>query len=296
MRLGRPSVRGGHRWAIVALLVAGMSGVSAIRLTTRDVGRLTSAASAGSLSYAPSSAEGFFRCEGLEISWRAGSRPRERSSLRVEDEATGEVLLSAKDDYAHFTPLWCGDILQNGGRAFGYSSFSGGAHCCTTSYVVLLDDEPRTILKTEGEGPSLEPKQLNEGGPYELVGLSDALAYFDPGGGLDSLSFVASPMLPAVFAYEEGEFVEATRRFPEVLESDLREAMADLRGDDEATESWDFKAGVGLRVLGNLALLGRLEEGLDDLRAGRWAIDATTSLWLVDSIPALKSAIDADFE
>lgn len=297
MRLTRLGDEHALRWMVGALaIVAAVGVVAAIENAGRREGRLTRAVVGGQLNEIPDGAAGFFRCESLRISWRAPSQ-RRSSELRVHDEATGKLLLRAADEYAHYAPQWCGDILQDGSFAFGYSSFSGGAHCCTTHYVLLLGDEPRVILETEpGEGHVLEPEQLDSEGPYELVGSSDALSYFDPGGGLESLSFVASPMLPAVYAFEGGKFVEATRRFPEVVEDDLREALVRITGDATASDYWEDKAGYGLRALGDLALLGRLDDGLDDLRAGKWGIDVRTSYWLVKSVPALEAAIDSRFE
>jgi hypothetical protein len=35
-------------------------------------------------------------------------------------------------------PLWCGDVLGDGSQALAVETFSGGAHCCFSVSVILL--------------------------------------------------------------------------------------------------------------------------------------------------------------
>lgn len=120
-------------------------------------------------------------------------------------------------------PRWCGDILGDGTQALGLETFSGGAHCCFSASVVLLEPGGRHLLDVDlGNGGLGRPEQLGNAGPLQLPADSDVFAYFG------DLSFAASPFLPQVFAYDGAEYVESTRQFPETLRAEVQRAEANL--------------------------------------------------------------------
>jgi hypothetical protein len=163
--------------------------------------------------------------------------------------------------------LWCRDILGNGIPALTYTTFSGGARCCWDVKVVLLETPPRWLLRRNlGNFSNLVPRQLDQGGPLELVTKSDI--FF----GLADLPSFAAPFLPLVFSYDGEIYTEATRRFPDHIRADLETALLDL-----SEGSFVERTGKALRVLGDYVLLGEIEQGLADLRA---RVSGDVSLWL----------------
>src|SRR5690242_9289890 len=46
-------------------------------------------------------------------------------------------------------PMWCGDLLGDGGQVLGFESFSGGAHCCFTVSIVQLVKGAPLLLHAE---------------------------------------------------------------------------------------------------------------------------------------------------
>jgi hypothetical protein len=191
-----------------------------------------------------------------------------QSAIRVLDEAAGATWSISQPSAAPsetLEPLWCGDVLGDGSVALGYSHYSGGAHCCTTATVVTLGDLGRQLLQVElGNAGGLEPVQLGDGGPLQLVSESDVFAYFD------DLSFVASPFLPIVFRYDGSGYVEATSDYPDYLRAQLDEALGQLgtlpaqipaQGGPGLSLARLEHESVALRAFGLYALLGDAPSG-----------------------------------
>jgi hypothetical protein len=122
-----------------------------------------------------------------------------------------------------FLPRWCMDALGDGTQVLAYETFSGGAHCCFSSAVLLLEPDGRHLLDADlGNGGLGTPRQLGSGGPQELLADSDVFAYFD------DLSFAASPFMPLIYQYDGQQYTEATRQFPDYLQTQIDHAQADL--------------------------------------------------------------------
>ena len=219
---------------------------------------------------------GSAQCGAYAVSWN-----NERS---FTFGTPGRVTLSATDadgnlvlDLSHelsvaekLIPRWCGDILGDGSQALGMEEFSGGAHCCFSASVVLLQPDGRRLLDADlGNGGLGRPEQLNESGPLQLPAGSDVFAYFD------DLSFAASPFLPQVFVYDGTEYVEATRQFPDMLRADIRQTESDLTAAVARPVSpqvprafmYQEQESVALRLYGLHVLLGDAEQALPAIQA-----------------------------
>jgi hypothetical protein len=192
-------------------------------------------------------------------------------------------------------PLWCGDLLGDGTQALGYAAYSGGAHCCFTSTIVNLDAGGQPILDADfGNGGLNMPQQLDGGGPLELPAQCDVLAYFD------DLSYAASPSLPMVYAYDGTSYVEATRHFPDRLESEIDTAQADLAdavarpipADAPPAVAYQEQESVALRLFGLHVLLGDADQALPAIQTN---VAPPVAEWLAANAPAASDAIAARY-
>jgi hypothetical protein len=188
-------------------------------------------------------------------------------------------------------PLWCGDLLGDGSQALGFESFTGGAHCCFSATVVLLDPDGRHLLDADMSNGGLTlPRQLDAGGPLELPASCDVFAYFD------DLSFAASPFMPQVFAYDGTTYVDATRQFPDRLQAAVDSARADLAeavarpvsADTPPRFVYQEQESVALQLYGLHVLLGDADEALPDIQA---AVAPPVATWLSANASAARDAL-----
>jgi hypothetical protein len=194
-------------------------------------------------------------------------------------------------------PLWCGDVLGDGGQELAYATYSGGAHCCSTARVVQLDPPGRQLLEEDlGNGGLIGgPQQLDGSGPLELPATSDVFAYFG------DLSFAASPFLPLVFGYDGTRFVEATRQFPDYVAGQLEEAQAALdaavaRGpapDAPPEVAYQEQESTALRLYGLHVLLGDADEVLPSIQA---QVAPPVAAWLEANAAAARDALAARYD
>jgi hypothetical protein len=188
-------------------------------------------------------------------------------------------------------PLWCGDLLGNGGQALGFETFTGGAHCCFSATVVSLDGGGQPILTASlGNGGLTIPTQLDGGGPLELPAASDVFAYFA------DLSFAASPFLPMIFAFDGAHYVEATRQFPDRIKAEIDQARADLAvavarpvpANEPAQFVYQAQESAALRLFGLHVLLGDADQALPAIEA---SLAKPAADWLAANAPAARDAM-----
>jgi hypothetical protein len=190
-------------------------------------------------------------------------------------------------------PLWCGDLLGDGSQALGYEEFSGGAHCCFSATVILLDaadGDPHLLDVAFGNGGLGMPQQLQPGGPLELPASSDVFAYFA------NLSFAASPFLPMIYAYDGTSYVEATRQFPDRLSTEIRRAEADLAeaaarpvpADEPPQFAYQEQDSVALRLFGLHVLLGDADQALPGIEG---SVSPPVATWLAANAAAARDAM-----
>jgi hypothetical protein len=181
--------------------------------------------------------------------------------------------LKGRDDAEQLTALWCGNVAGDGRMELATQRYTGGAHCCFTVRVDTLDGP--TLLDADlgnyGEGRPM-PAKLDDDSDYELVGDSDALAYFE------DLSFAASPGFPLVFDFRMGRYVEATEDFPHHVREKLADAENDLRNVLEDGFQ-DAIRGMAAGVYAHHVLLGDEADALDEI-ADQLPADAAD--WLRD--------------
>ncbi|XOB99140.1 hypothetical protein ACMC9I_03385 [Deinococcota bacterium DY0809b] len=87
------------------------------------------------------------------------------------------------------------------------STFSGGAHCCFTSYLFTQEGGLRNILALFHGNGGMEVQDLDSDGRGELI-IDIVYAYFG------DLCYACSPKAVTVYSWDGARFYETTRRFP----------------------------------------------------------------------------------
>lgn len=246
----------------------------------------------------PNANSGTALCGGTQVTWtsRPSNMPLVQGSAMLRAVLPDGTVIA---DMNWQLPVgqrlimrWCGDTLGDGTTALSYDMFSGGAHCCFSSTVLLLEPGARHLLDVSlGNGGMGLPRQLSDAdGPLELVGSSDVFAYFD------SLPFVASPFMPIVYAYDadQGTYVEATRQFPDYLTAQAADADAALAAAPVAKApgplAYEEQESISLRLYGLHVLLGDADTALPRIER---RLSPEAAAWLAANAPAAVDAMTA---
>jgi len=173
---------------------------------------------------------------------------------------------------AGITEVACKSLTGDGVPGLILTTYSFGAHCCTTIYVLSLRSEPKLLLQfLAGHDGGYDIRDLKGTGTLQLILGDDTFSYF---GGL---SFAGSPsLLPLVACYRNGSFVDCTREFPDVVQESIESYRARLEDSRRRIESgeleaspwwaaeWDADFWIAGHVLGiyaDLAILGQERAG-----------------------------------
>ncbi|THF69414.1 hypothetical protein E7T06_12040 [Deinococcus sp. Arct2-2] len=103
------------------------------------------------------------------------------------------------------------------------STFSGGAHCCSTSYIFTQDTgSVQNIGIINESNYGFSPVDLNKDGTFELVFVLDTLAYFD-------YSYADSPGLSSVIGWDGIRLADRTRAYAYVPSQEAARELKELR-------------------------------------------------------------------
>ncbi len=222
-------------------------------------------------------------CGDYSVLWQSPDLGGGGNSATLTAVSGKDVVLDikAKDEHSQIMGMWCGDVTGDERLELASQTFTGGAHCCWTFRIDTLDGP--TLLDADlGNYGDLEPKQLDDGGAYELIGFSDALAYFE------ELPYAVTQSLPRVFAFKKDHFVNATTDFPAQVRKSLDGAREDL--DQAVAEGADSQVleGLAIGLYGHYVLLDQAESGLDDTVAG---LPDEAAQWVRDHAEAAVALI-----
>ncbi|WP_034383206.1 hypothetical protein [Deinococcus sp. YIM 77859] len=104
------------------------------------------------------------------------------------------------------------------------STFSGGAHCCSTSYIFTQDTgSVENLAIIEGGNYGVRFTDLNGDGTKELVLASDSLASYD-------WSFAVSPALLTVLGWDGVRLADRTRAYASLPAQEATRNLRDLLG------------------------------------------------------------------
>ncbi len=140
-------------------------------------------------------------------------------------------------------------------------AFSGGAHCCFTSYLFTQEGGLRNILELFHGNTGMEVKDLDGDGRGELVVYRD-YGYF---GGL---CYACSPVAVEVYRWDGARFYDATLQFPEA--TNKKAAKYRWECQDALARKADAAELEGL-ALGYWANMLRVGRGAE---ARRWLLGA----------------------
>lgn len=102
-------------------------------------------------------------------------------------------------------------------------TFSGGAHCCSTSYIFTQDTgSVQNIGIIDESNYGFSPVDLNKDGTFELVFVLDTLAYFD-------YSYADSPGLSSVIGWDGIRLADRTRAYTYVPAQAAARELKELR-------------------------------------------------------------------
>lgn len=147
------------------------------------------------------------------------------------------------------------DIDRDGVSDLVLMSFSGGAHCCETFYVLRLSNPPKVVFTFEAGLAGARFEDVDRDGKLDLITGDATFAYW-------RTPWVASPIPRVIFRCEApGTYVPSPRLMaqPAPPESDLAKALAEARAELVA-EPWVkegfFGAGALLRTMLDLIYTG----------------------------------------
>jgi len=249
------------------------------------------AAALTAITQFPRDPSGTVQCGPQHVSWSGGTLRSETSEGNVVADLSQPLGPGQR-----VIPLWCGDLLGDGSQVLGVETFSGGAHCCFSVSVVQLDKSGTHLLDADlGNGGLGTPEQLDDSGPLQLVGTSDVFAYFD------DLTFVASPFMPLVYAYDGQQYVEATRQFPDRIRTEIDQANAALPvaverpvpPNQPAFVRYQEQESIALRLYGLHWLLGDQDAALPLIMA---RLSPPAADWLNANAPAAAAALSTVYQ
>jgi len=175
---------------------------------------------------------------------------------------------------AGITEVTCKSLTGDGVPGLILTTYSFGAHCCWTIYVLSLRSHPKLLLQFfAGNADGYEIRDLKADGNLQVILGDDSFAYF---GGL---SFASSPsLLPLVACYRNGSFADCTREFPDLIRGSIEEYRERLKDTERRIKSGElgvspewpadtWTAGWVLGIYANSVLLGRDDEGWAEVRS-----------------------------
>ena len=130
------------------------------------------------------------------------------------------------------------DINKDGIPDIIVETYSGGAHCCFTTQVYSLGEEPILILKTPESNVIGEFEDIDDDGIYEFITADDTFAYI-------YCPFVSSPFVKVIMAYDaqERRYLPASPKFSEEyaqnIKDDTYNAERVFRANASENGEWD---------------------------------------------------------
>jgi hypothetical protein len=184
----------------------------------------------------------------------------------------------------------CLDVTGDQHQDLLVSTYSGGAHCCTTLYVVALTPPARLLLYYDaGNSGGYQVVDLNKDGRPELLLGDDGLAYF-----ADLCDACSPSSMPLLACFRDGRFQDCTRAFPMFLREQiasqtqgLREALRTAGRDSFSQQSI---RGAALGLYAAYLLAGLDATGWQAVQTGLGAGDAARDVmpWLTKNRAAVR--------
>ncbi len=117
------------------------------------------------------------------------------------------------------------------------NTYSGGAHCCNTVSIFSLQDGEVITLSSGGWGSGgLAMVRDSDGDGRAELTLVKIYEY------IDGLCFACSPAVWRTFVWNDGLFVDATKRYPDSTQKAAQDALAALEKalDSQSADGFDL--------------------------------------------------------
>lgn len=193
----------------------------------------------------------------------------------------GQTLVTLKEwsVEASFEPLRPG-----GSPELVLTSYSGGAHCCTTYYIFTRDEgEVRNLLVLDVGNYRSRFVDLNGDGTDEILHGDDEFAYYD-------YSYAESPGVRYVLGWDEVRVADLTRRFAWVPQQEAGRDRAELDAQLGPDGELSTRKAMLIGYFANSVVAGRGKEAEADLRANVLPKDpALKAWWSVNRAPVLST-------
>jgi hypothetical protein len=181
------------------------------------------------------------------------------------------------------------DLDNNGTDEVIVRTFSGGAHCCTSYYIYSWQKNKFYKADTgflDGAGGVFE--DINKDGKIEFITSDNSFLYL--------FSSYASSFPPTqIYNFQNGKFIDVTRRFPKLLKERLQEMYQTfLTVKKEGYERNGILAGYVAQKI----LLGEYESGWKFMLANYdpssdWGLDIYQGENIVGKYPDFPTALKA---
>jgi hypothetical protein len=181
------------------------------------------------------------------------------------------------------------DLDNNGTDEVIISTYSGGAHCCTSFVIYTWQQDKFVKAETgflDGVGGSFE--DLNQDKKYEFVTLDNAFLY--------AFSSYAGSFPPSkIYTFQQGKLEDVTRKYPQELRKTLTAMyQAFQTAKKEKTEVNGILAGYVAQKI----LLGEYEEAWQFLLANYdknsdWGLDIYRQSTVIGKYPDFPTALRA---
>lgn len=117
------------------------------------------------------------------------------------------------------------DLEGKGEKLLIVDFFTGGAHCCEFLTAAIIKNDKYVIKDTLSWGDSgFEIKDIDGDGVLELTGRDVQFAYA-------FTNFAASRFPILIYQYRNGKFINATKKFPKLVEQDVTDFKKELNDD-----------------------------------------------------------------
>lgn len=172
--------------------------------------------------------------------------------LRIVQNGRTQITIRDYDLSARFV-----EITGRAPKELWVYAYSGGAHCCFTSYLFTQEEGLHNLLDLFHGNGGMEVKDLDGDGRGELV-VSWDYGYF---GGL---CFACSPVAVSVYKWDGARFYDATLELPGPTRAKAEKYLRACRNALASGASADELEGLALGYWANMLRLGRGAE------ARRW--------------------------
>ncbi len=176
----------------------------------------------------------------------------EAPNLRYQIIENGQVQMQSRRNTIRFARVFLRDLDKSGTPEVIVKTFSGGAHCCTSTFIYTKYQGKFQRVETGSkDGSRVDFQDLDGDGTIELVSKDQSFYY--------AFSAYAFSFPPSqIFSLRGGKLIDTTRNYPRYLRAELQRMFAALESLTRENEQIN---GVLAGYVAQKALLGEFEQG-----------------------------------